>query len=65
MQTIDTYYNRQLHLWVALMKDEKGQLGDCEYGPTKEIAIFRLGVEYGRNQQAFARPLGELLGESI
>jgi len=61
MHTVDAYYNRQLHLWVAMMKDKKGQLGDCEYAQTKEMAIFLLGVEYGRNPQYFTRPLEQLL----
>ena len=61
MHTVDTYYCKQHRLWVAMLKDDKGQLGNCEYGETKEIAVFRLGVEFGRSPQSFARPLGELL----
>ncbi len=53
---IHTYYDRSLRLWVAyltdgntnpLTKTDDNQIGECEYHPNKDLAIFNLGVEHG------------------
>ena len=56
---LNVYYEKKTHLWVAAVADEVGQLGDAEYGVTREEAAFRLGAELGRNPQKFAREIGE------
>jgi hypothetical protein len=56
---LNTYYDRSLKLWVAYYTDNLGQLGDSAYGVTKEEASFRLGIEFGRNPQDFARPIDQ------
>jgi hypothetical protein len=55
----ETYYNRSQKLWVAYYKDFIGQLGDAQYGNTKEQAVFRLGLEVGARPEDYSRPLGE------
>jgi hypothetical protein len=56
---LNTYYDRSQKLWVAYYTDNLGQLGDAAYGVTKEEASFRLGIEFGRNPQDFARPIDQ------
>jgi hypothetical protein len=55
----ETYYNRSQNLWVAYYTDSFGQLGDAQYGVSKEQAVFRLGIEVGRNPQDFTRTIDE------
>ena len=63
---LQTCYSREFKLWVAYMVNENGvQVGDAEYGSTKEYAAFNLGIEYSQNQHKFAIPLSELLGEPM
>ena len=54
-----TYFDRSQKLWVAFYTDSLGQLGDAQYGVSKEQAAFRLGIEVGRNPQDFTRPINE------
>lgn len=62
MNKVVTFYSRGSKMWIAYLENEKlERIGKGKYGETKEQAIFLLGVEYGRNQQAFARPLEELV----
>jgi hypothetical protein len=56
---LNTYYSRELKSWVAYYADSVGQLGDCEYAATEKHAAFLLGLEMGRNPQAFTRQVGE------
>ena len=58
---INTYYDKSRKVWVAFYSDSIGQLGDCEFAMTKEVAAFNLGIEYGRNPHKFARPIGEYM----
>ena len=54
-----TYYSRSQKLWVAYYNDNLGQLGDAQYGVSQEEAVFRLGIEVGRNPQDFTRQIDE------
>jgi len=58
---INTYYDTQLNTWMAMFFDEHGPIGEAVSGPTLEMACFRLGCEYERRPQAFAREMGKLL----
>jgi hypothetical protein len=57
-------YQEIAGLWVVSLVDELGQLGESVADISRYDAIFRLGVELGRNPQKFARPLGEYFGEA-
>jgi len=57
---IETCFDVNSKKWLAVLADSKGQLKG-QYAETKELAIFKLGIEYGKNPQAFARPLSEIL----
>lgn len=57
----ETYYDRPTRTWYAMIVDENGyQIGEAQNAYTKDEAIFYIGVEYGRNQHKFARPLSEI-----
>ncbi len=60
---INTEYDKAAKVWVAFYTDSVGRLGECQFGMTKEVAAFKLGVEYGRNPHKFARPIGEYMAE--
>ena len=66
-QHLNPMFNIEVHLdvhsqkWFAFLVDSKGQLGEGQYAETKELAIFRLGVQYAKNPAAFARLLSEIL----
>lgn len=47
--------------WEAFCVDEIGPVGEAVVAPSKESAIFLLGVIYGRHPDRFARPLEQLL----
>lgn len=41
--TVETFYDRSLRLWTALLLDECGrQIGSAGYGVTREIAVADL-----------------------
>jgi hypothetical protein len=61
---LNTYYSRELKSWVAYYTDRIGQLGDAQYGESKEAAAFALGLELGRKPECFSRPLSVLLGDA-
>ena len=52
-----TYYDKSTRLWYCFAVDNFGQVGDAEFAPTKELAIYLLGLERGSNPQKFARPM--------
>jgi len=57
---IETCFDAHSKKWFAVLVDSKGQLKG-QYAETKELAIFKLGIEYNKNPQSFARPLSEIL----
>ena len=58
-QGIRVVYHEIAGLWAASYVDELGQLGESFTDVSRDHAIFRLGVQLGRNPQDFTRPLGE------
>lgn len=43
---IITYYSKEFKCYVAFYQDEYGnQLGDCQYGATKALAVQYLQME--------------------
>jgi hypothetical protein len=52
-------YHELSGLWVASYIDALGPLGEPVGDIQRDDAVFRLGVEVGRNPQKFTRPLGE------
>jgi hypothetical protein len=52
-------YHEISGLWVAFYMDALGQLGEPIADVQRDDAVFRLGVEVGRNPQKFTRPVGE------
>jgi hypothetical protein len=52
-----TYYDKSARLWYCYAVDNFGQVGDAKFAPTKELAIYLLGLECGINPQKFARPM--------
>lgn len=58
---IHTYHLPSIKIWTAFFKDNLGRLGESAHGDTKEEAIFRLGVEFGRHPSKFTRDLGEYM----
>ena len=62
---LTVYYDRPARVWVAFYSDSIGQLGDCEYHVDRDLCVFNLGCEYGRNPQKFSRSLGEYFAQEI
>ena len=56
---LQAYFDTETRNWVAYYNDSIGQVGDSQYGATRDEAMFYLGLEMGRNPQRFARPLSE------
>jgi hypothetical protein len=57
-------YQENTGLWVASYMDELGQLGRAFADIQRDDAVFRLGVELGRNPQDFTRPIGDYFDEA-
>jgi hypothetical protein len=64
MQRIDVHYARNTRLWWASYTDAVGQLGDAQCAATRDQAVYRLGVEMGRNPERFSRPLAQILTDA-
>jgi len=56
-------YQENTSLWAVSLVETLGQLGPTVLDRSRDDAIFRLGVQLGRNPQDFTRPLGEYFGE--
>lgn len=63
---ITTRKFRSSNTWIASAYDENdGALLGTAVGYSKEEAAFKLGCEYGRNPQQFARPLSEIFNREL
>lgn len=58
-QRIQAYFDKETRNWVAYYRDSIGQLGDAQYGATRDGAVFALGREMGRHPERFSRPFSE------
>jgi hypothetical protein len=47
--------------WKATLVDHIGPIGDAVKAPSQGLAIFLLGVIYGRHPERFSRPLEQLI----
>lgn len=54
---INVYYEKSMKLWVAYLSDDIGQLGNAEYDPDRDKAVFFLGLERGIHPEKFTRPV--------
>lgn len=52
---------RNRGVWIAFFTDEHGRVGGDYMAATRDDALLRLGMEYGRAPQNFARELGQLM----
>jgi hypothetical protein len=57
-------YQENTGLWAVSCMEALGQLGPIVLDRNRDDAVFRLGVQLGRNPQDFTRPLGEYFGEA-
>jgi hypothetical protein len=49
---LHTYYSREFKLWVAYVTDKSGnQIGEAQYGNSKEYAAFLLGMACDGNSK--------------
>ena len=48
---LNVYYSREFKTWVAYATDEnENQIGEAQYGNSKEYAAFLLGMAYEKPQ---------------
>ena len=60
---INSYYARNMKLWVAYYTDEYGQLGDSSNEPTLELAIYHLGYDMGAHPERYTRAMSHYFAE--
>jgi hypothetical protein len=63
MQRIEVFLEKEFGLWVARLVDDVGILGTQVVTSDRDQAIYRLGIEIGRNPERFARPLNQILND--